>query len=154
AAAVHCNAGRLVEDEKPVGLLDDRPSDGLHHRRRRPAPHPGRAVLRLLPDRWHPHPVIAAQASVGASPPAVHPYLSPADDAEYPGPRDIAQAAGQVLVEALAGLPFLDLEMTHAMAPAPVYGGQAIARAVSRPPGSLGIVLWHVDPQCKALFLQ
>jgi hypothetical protein len=44
--------------------------------------------------------------------------------------------------------------MTHAMALAPVCGGHAIVRAAGFAPGSRGIVLWHVDPQCKALFLQ
>src|SRR6185312_7882985 len=154
AAAVHCDARRLVEDEEPVRLLDDRPPHRLHHRRWGPARCPRRALLSLLPDRRHPDTIVEAQARIRAGPAPVHPHLSAANDAEYPGPWHIAQAAGQVLVEALAGIPLLDLEMPHAMAPAPVCGGQAIQRAVGFTPGSPGFVLWHVDPQCKALFLQ
>jgi hypothetical protein len=111
-------------------------------------------MLRLFPKRRHADPVIDAQAHFRPGATAVHPYFPPADDAENPRPRHIAEAPGQVLVEALASILGLDLEVPHPMAPTPVFPCRVAARGGDFAPGSPGLVLWHVDSRCKALFLQ
>src|SRR6185437_9160141 len=154
AAAVHCNARRLIENEQSVRRVHYRPRDSLQYGRGGPPLYPARALLRLLPDRWHANPVLDAQARVRPCAVTVHPHLTLADDAEYARAWHIAEAPGQVFIEALSGIRFLDLEVPYPMAPAPAFRGRAGTRAGSFTPGSPGIVLWHWPSRCKTLFLQ
>ena len=136
AAAVHGDAGGLVDDQQPIVLVDHGTGDGVHQAGRyadtlRLGPgarstRPGRTgaatdrgvitpllARRFGPDRRQTHRVAGCEAGVDGGPLAVHPHLALADDAEQAGARHPGVLSGEESVEAAAGVVFTDHDLLY-----------------------------------------
>lgn len=112
AAAVHGDAGRLVEDQDVVVLVDDGPEHPLDERAARRAGARGRRFG--LPHRRDPDPVARRDALVGPCALAVHAHLALAEQPVDVRPRDTLQVPDQEVVEPLAVVAFAGFDVANA----------------------------------------
>ena len=107
AAAVHGDAGRLVDDQQPRIFVDDGADQALHHRRRRAARRRGSAGAH----RRHPHDVACQQPLIGLGALAVHAHLAFADHAKDMGLGHVLEDSAEKVVEPLACAALADFHL-------------------------------------------
>ena len=104
AAAMHSDAGRLIEHQQALILVDDRRLDLLDQPGRNGFGRSRIGGLDLFAVRRYPQDVALGHPAVGFDAFAVQPHLAFAQQPEQVAARDRTQKAGQQAIDPLAGL--------------------------------------------------